>query len=232
NDTALFSMNPDLIVSATISGGAQVPLTKAGGGTLLLSGTNTYQGATRLTAGEVDIGNDKAFGNTSLLAISGGFLRAVDANDNPAARSIPSTVPISLDGNFSIYGSGNLTFGGQATLTGTRTIVNFDPTQVTTFAGIDENLFPGSGLTKQGRGELDIPGAATFPGALTIGGTNSVDGGTVRFTGAAGALFKNFSTINVGTAASLILDNTLANNNDRLPDATQINLSGGALRLI
>src|SRR5262249_10564047 len=157
-----------------------------------------------------------------LVAIVGGSLRAVDPSDNPAARVIPNTVPISLDNNLSIFGSGNLTFGGRATLTGTRTITNFDPAQVTTFAGgIDEFLFPGSGLTKQGRGELDISGAATFTGALNIGNTGgTVDGGTVRFLGASGALVKNFNTITVGVNSSLILDNTAANNNDRLLDVT------------
>src|SRR5262249_52498478 len=58
------------------------------------------------------------------------------------------------------------------------------------------------------------------------------DGGTVRFLGAAGALIKNFNTITVGPAASLIVDNTAGNNNDRLPDQTTINLFGGTLRLI
>src|SRR5262249_33062009 len=36
NDTALFSLNPDLVISATVSGGPQVSLSKTGGGTLLL----------------------------------------------------------------------------------------------------------------------------------------------------------------------------------------------------
>src|SRR5207237_916049 len=106
NDTALFSLNPDLVIDAAVGGGPQVSLSKAGAGTLLLSGANTYQGATRLAAGVVDIGSDSAFGASSTVAISGGFLRAVDANDNPAGRSVSSAIPWELDGNFGVYGSG------------------------------------------------------------------------------------------------------------------------------
>src|SRR5581483_11493076 len=232
NDTALFSLNPDLVVSANVSGVSNVSLTKAGGGTLLLSGNNTYQGATRMTAGFLDLGTDTALGNTSLLAISGGALRAVDPSDNPAARTF-AAVPVSLDGTVQVYGPGALTFGGQVTLTGGRTFINYDPAQVTTFtAGITDALFPGSSFTKQGRGELNIAGPAAFTGTLTIGSTgNAQDGGTLRFSGAAGALVRNFNTISVGVNSSLILDNTAANNTDRLPDATAITLAG-ALRLI
>jgi len=43
---------------------------------------------------------------------------------------------------------------------------------------------------------------------------------------------KNYSTITVNQGSSLILDNTAANNNDRLSDQTTINLNGGTLRLI
>ena len=41
----------------------------------------------------LDIGSNTALGNSSLFAISGGFLRAVDAVGNPAARTIPASVP-------------------------------------------------------------------------------------------------------------------------------------------
>src|SRR5262249_14240033 len=71
NETALFNLNPDLIISANISGASNVSLTKAGTGTLLLSGNNTYQGATRHTAGFIDVGSNTAFGNTSILSLSG-----------------------------------------------------------------------------------------------------------------------------------------------------------------
>src|SRR5439155_25335700 len=54
NDTALPNLKPDLTISAAISGGPQDSLTKGAAGTLLLSGNNTYQGATRMTAGTLD----------------------------------------------------------------------------------------------------------------------------------------------------------------------------------
>ncbi len=233
NDTALFSLNPDLVIDANISGGPQVSLSKTGAGTLMLSGNNTYQGATRLTAGVTDIGRDGAFGNSSMVAVSGGFLRAVDPAGNPAARTTPGTIPWEFDADFGIYGSGALTIGGPVTLTATRTITTFDPAQVTTLAaGIGEGLFPGAGLNKRGRGELNIAGPATFTGTLGIGTNNSTaDGGTLRLSGPAGALTRSLNTILVGVNSSLVLDAAAGNNADRLPDAAPIDLYG-TLRLI
>ncbi|MBY0513582.1 MAG: hypothetical protein K2P78_06680 [Gemmataceae bacterium] len=198
-DTALQSLNPDLVVSANVRGVSVVSLSKNNGGTMLLSGTNTYQGATRLTGGWLDVGSDAAFGNTSMLAISGGAFRAVDANDNPAARTIPASVPLSLGGTMQVFGFGTLTFNGPVTMTGSRTILTLDPAQVTTVAG-----------------------------TLSVGST----GGTLRFSGAAGALVRNFNTITVGVNSSPILDDTAGANADRLPDDATIDLNGGTLRLI
>ena len=52
-------------------------------------------------------------------------LRAVDSTDAPAARTIGN--PVSLDTNLQVFGAGNLTFTGDATLTGSRNISVFDP---------------------------------------------------------------------------------------------------------
>ena len=232
-------MNPDLVISAIVDGAANVSLTKTGTGTLVLAGDNIYQGATRITAGETDIGHDDAFGNSSLVAISGGFLRSTNATGLSAADHVlPATVPFSFDSTVQVFGSGDITINGPVTLTGTpRTFTNYDPGQVTTFAGgINEDYFPGLAFTKTGRGEINITSAASFTGVLTIGSATGVqDGGTVRFSGASGQLFKNYSTIVVGVNANLILDNSGApanNNPDRLPDQTTINLNGGRLNLI
>ena len=231
-DTALGNIDPDLIISAVVSGVSYQTLTKSGGGTLLLSGANTYAGQTRITAGVLDIGNDKAFGNSSLVELTGGtntIVRAVNASDQPYSREIAN--PITVDGDFSVFGSGCLTFLAPVTLTASRTINIVDPDQVTTFeAGVGEGMFTGAGLTKRGRGELAIAGPSTFTGALSIGSSNSQEAGTVRFV-RDGALLNNFNTITVNQGGDLILDNTATRIEDRLPDQAAITLTGGTLKI-
>src|SRR4029078_11879547 len=53
NDRQIPNITGDLLINGVISGPTPVPLTKAGTGTLLLAGANTYTGATRITAGTV-----------------------------------------------------------------------------------------------------------------------------------------------------------------------------------
>jgi autotransporter-associated beta strand protein len=94
NDTALFSMNPDLLISANISGAAHVSVHKTGGGTLRLTGNNTYEGVTRLTAGIVDIGSDTALGNSSLVSIAGGSLRVIGGGQQQPASGPTGDLPV------------------------------------------------------------------------------------------------------------------------------------------
>lgn len=226
-DTALANPAADLVIAADIAGGSLGMISKAGAGTLRLTGANTYSGPTRLTAGITEIGSPNAFGNSSLVAISGGSLVA-----QGSARSVDR--PISLDGNFSILGPNALTFSSttQSLLTGSRTITTLDPSQVTTFrSGLAEGLSAGSGpgLTKIGRGELNIAGPSTFTGALTIGGANA-DGGVLRFS-QNGTLRNNVNAITVRNG-ELILDNATADNNDRITDQAAITLIQGRIALL
>jgi autotransporter-associated beta strand protein len=160
-------------------------LVKNGGGTLVLSGPNTYALGTTLVAGVLGLGSDTigplsgvGGGGGGLpigwdaaitpssplgwgtLAIDAGTLRAVNGS-----RTVNN--PINVNGDFAIDGSNALTLGGNMNLgAGIRTIVvtNSAPT---TFGGIITSA-AGSGLIKMGSGYLALTKANTYTGNTLI----------------------------------------------------------------
>jgi fibronectin-binding autotransporter adhesin len=142
-----------LTVSGAISGSAASALIKAGAGALILSGANTYTGATTvnagtLTAGVASVGGvSGAFGNNSALIlanVAGATLNLAGFNTQIG----------------SLTGGGAL--GGNVTL-GTATLsVGGDNTSPAAYAGVISGA--GGALTKIGAGTLTLAGANTYLG--------------------------------------------------------------------
>ncbi|MEW6156630.1 MAG: autotransporter-associated beta strand repeat-containing protein, partial [Verrucomicrobiota bacterium] len=121
------------------SGGAR-SLTKAGSGTLIISGANSYSGSTTVSAGTLQLGASGSIPNGSAVSVSG----TLDLND------FNETIA-SLSGNGAVdLGSAFLTMGN-----------NSD----TTFSGAISGT---GGLIKQGSGALTLSGTSTFTGSTTI----------------------------------------------------------------
>jgi fibronectin-binding autotransporter adhesin len=139
----------DATLSGAVSGSGG--LTKAGTGTLTLSGANSYTGATTVSAGLLRAGAGSAFGQSRMLTIASGA--TVDFNGYSQTF-------------YTIAGSGSLALNGGAGLT------LGDDSSSTTFAG----SISGSGaLTKNGSGTLTLSGSNTFGGGIELrGGTLSV----------------------------------------------------------
>jgi autotransporter-associated beta strand protein len=71
---AAHTANPDLLISAVISGEAGAGITKTGTGNLRLSGTNTYSGLTTVNTSFLEISNPFALGSTASGTILAGPL--------------------------------------------------------------------------------------------------------------------------------------------------------------
>jgi autotransporter-associated beta strand protein len=208
--------------SLTIGGnvGGAFGLTKAGGGTLTLSGANTYSGGLNLSAGQLNINSAGALG-TGTFTVAGG---SID-NSSGAAITDGNNNAQTWSGNFTFVGSNALNLGsGAVTLSAGRT--------VTTTAG---NLSIGGvisgaySITKVGAGTLTLSGADTFTGGTTLSagqlninnakalgtGTFTVSGGTIDNTSGAAITdsnnnaqawngdfsFVGSSALNLGTGA-------------------------------
>ena len=87
----------------------------------------------------------------------------------------------------------------------------------TTFAGVIQNGAGTVNLVKEGAGTFTLTNTNTYTG------TTAASGGTLALSGAAGSATGSNLTVNAG--ARLLLDNSAANNNDRV--AGTLTLNGG-----
>ncbi|MES2207138.1 MAG: autotransporter-associated beta strand repeat-containing protein [Pseudomonadota bacterium] len=142
--------------AATLSGviSGSFGLTKSGAGTLTLTGTNTYTGATAVSAGGLTLNGGSNISDTSAVTVSSGATLTLSGG----AETIGS---LAGAGNV-VLGSYRLTLGGDDTST--------------TFSGVISGS--GSGFTKTGSGTFSLSGTNTYTGSTTItSGTLSLSGG-------------------------------------------------------
>ena len=162
----------DAIADQTGSGGTganagSIGLVKGGDGRLVLSGTNTYSGGTRVTGGTLSISSDQNLGAVAgTLTLDGGTLQTTAAVTTARAITIESAARFQTDADLTatgvISGTGGLAKTGAGTLT---------------LAGA--NTY--SGGTSLWGGKVSVSSDANL-GAF---GVLAFDGGTLQVTGTA-----------------------------------------------
>jgi fibronectin-binding autotransporter adhesin len=178
-------------------------VTKAGTGTWILSGSNTYTGTTTLAGGVIALGNANALPSSGTVTFTGGSLQYSSSNTaDIAARIVSSTSAIAIDTN-----GQNVTWAGNLASTNT------------------------GGLTKRGAGSLTLSGSSTLTGPITIAGgslvlTNvnalnpsgafayTIDSGTlVSAANATGSLAGfGFGSVSIGPGGATIRSDLRADN--------------------
>src|SRR5712691_4659048 len=124
-------------------------LTKAGTGTLLLSGVATYTGATAINAGTLRLGTTNAIGSASAVTVAAGATFDLGGFSDVIG---------------SLAGAGTVTSGAAGAVTLTAGGNN----STTTFSGIIQNGSGAVALTKTGTGTLILSGANTYSGTTTV----------------------------------------------------------------
>ena len=180
---------------AQINGGAALVKSGAGTDTLILSGANTYTGATTINAGTVKLGSANALGNgttnTSGVSVTaagaaldlGGFspvagvgltLNGTGVSSGGALTNSSSTAAtyaglVALGSSSSIVASsGTIILSNAGTITGAGTS-NLTLDGTATGSSIASIIGTGAGgLTIQGTGTWTLTGANTYAGTTTI----------------------------------------------------------------
>lgn len=192
--------NGTLTVGGSIIDGANnYGLTKAGAGTLTLTGANTYDGTTTINAGTLQIG---AAGTTGSLG-AGAIVNNADFVIN-RTNAVTFTNAISGTGNLTQAGTGTTTLSGNNTYTGATSVtggvlelssslalgggstgssgttVSSGATLQLNNAGTVANLTTGGGLTITGTGNNsvgalnNVSGTSTWANNITLGGNTTV----------------------------------------------------------
>ena len=180
----------NLTFSGPIGDGTATGLTKAGAGSLTLSGSNSYSGGTLLSSGTLQIGNANALG-TGGLTVNGGTLN--------------------LNGN-SIAVAALAGAGGTVTnaLSGTSTLTSTVASGTSTYAGAIANGAGSVALTKEGAGTLNLSGSVMMAGLNANGGvTNLAQSGSIgEVNVAAGATVA--MAVHSGSAYNVLDTSSLA----------------------
>ncbi len=157
NDGAIVADFTDgITLAANISGTGT--LSKAGVGTLTLTGNNSYTGGTTITGGLINFNSANSFG-TGLITIDGGGLQWATGNSADISSQLAA------------FGAGGATFdtnGNNVTL-------------ASSLSGV-------GGLTKTGTGTMTLAGVNTYQGGTTINNGTLAVSSDVNLGSAAGGL--------------------------------------------
>ncbi len=212
-------------LSGNISGAGALTL-DAPTSALILSGQNTYTGATTVTAGTLRLHDANALGNGTLnsssVMVALGAVLDIDLGGNLLANQ---TAAITLFNGGT--GNGALTFSG----TGDRLnnaihlgdAVSMSSSGANTLGGVIDGAFS---LSKLGAGTLTLMGANTYSGGtnlnagtlnLGVSSTGSITNGpvgtgTLTFNG--GTLTANSSGISIANAFVVDSDSTIGGSNN------------------
>ena len=203
----------EVTIAGTLSNGG---LTKAGSGTLVLLGTNTYALGTLVSAGVLQIGSNSAYGSVSGNITNNAALAFYRSDAHTFGGAISGTGALTnLAGTLTL--SGASTYGGATTVAGGTLLVS---------GSINNSAVSvGAGATLAGAGSI-----GTLPSlAGTVSPGNSAGAvGTLTVSGGAAALGGGTYTCDVTGTGSTDCDKIAASGAVAAGSALTINLPASA----
>ncbi|HEX4054593.1 MAG TPA: Ig-like domain repeat protein [Tepidisphaeraceae bacterium] len=213
----------NLILGGPVSGGFS--LTKAGNGTLTLSGNNAYTGGTTLSAGTLDINSATAIGTGTLTLSGGGF-----DNTSGGLITLSTNNAVAWNSNFTFIGTDTLNLGtGAVTMGASRTASITDAAGNLMLGGAISGAFA---LTKGGAGTLTLSGNNAYTAGTTLSaGTLDINSATAIGTGTLTLSGGSFDNTSAGLV-TLSTNNAVAwNSNFTFVGTNNLNLGTGAVTM-
>ena len=250
------TLNGSHTIAGVVEGGANNRLAVAGGGTLTLSGVNTFSGGIQIREGTLRIGHNNALGSGALQVQFDQAGTRTLASSSADARTITNNVNVfnSLTIGQAEGGTGSLTLSGTVYL-------GDEPNEFRTLTVNGNHTISGAvtgnrGIQKWGAGTLTLSGANTSTGNILIDdGVINLNGGslgagtieiganvggetaaTLRVS--SGSFARNITVNSTGTAGERTIDfantsgtATLSGNVSIEKDAYVATASGGVGKL-
>ena len=187
------SLASDLTISSSIGGSAN--LNKNGAGTLTLSGSNTYTGATNINAGTLALGASNTLASTGAVAIASGSTLTLN-NYTQTIGGLSGAGTLQLGSGTLIAGNGNAssTFSGAFASGDTGTFEKTGTGTLTLGSGM--NLSNGT-LVLNG-GTLNLNGTSDTFKSLSVTANSTID-----FTGS--SILNILSSVTVAGGATLTI---------------------------
>lgn len=188
--------NGETVTWATSLASTGGSLTKAGLGTLILNGTNTYDGGTTLAGGALQLDSTGAIGSTGTISFTGGSLKFTSTNTTDYSSRFSTTAgqQYNLDTN-----AQSVTVGTALTSTGGSLTKNGNGVLTLTAA----NTYSGDTTINQGELKADTAGNLSANSSVVVlsGATLNLNSTNQSIKGLA-----NAGTVSLGTATLTIND--------------------------
>jgi fibronectin-binding autotransporter adhesin len=214
----------DLILSGPLSGSGTVTASMPTLGTIMLvnGANNPFSGMVSLQSGILELGAPNALGRTTSVN-TGSSLNTLTNFTRANSQGVPVGGFAQALGN--VTGSGTVAVGNTAN--SGAYLIGFRPGDFT-FGGVFTGANTSSHLAKVGTNTMTLTGNST-----AYRGSTSVRDGMLTFQGG-GALTNSVAlgTVTVYNGATLLLDNTGTNNNNRLGDNAPVAMAGGTFRIM
>ncbi|WP_267225560.1 autotransporter-associated beta strand repeat-containing protein [Dyella silvae] len=206
DNSALVFNRSSVTYGNVISGPGTVQ--KLGGGTLTLTGSNTYSGITTISAGTVQVGNGGSTGTLGSGAVLDNGMLTFNRSDAVSYNGV-----ISGTGGLTQAGPGTLTLTGRSTYTGATVVT----------AGtllVNGTLGPSAVTANSG---TTLGGAGIIAGPVTINGGTLAPGAQI---GAAGTLYVGGLSLHSQLNVDLAMPDVIGSPNDLINDTGNLSLTG------